>query len=143
MTGVQAMWVRTAAALGFVAVGLGAFGAHGLRARVSVEALEIWKTAVLYHLAHAVAMLALGLGGERLHRASLVCGLWAAGIAVFSGSLYLLTVTGVRELGAVTPVGGVCLLAGWLLLAVSARASYTKPSSVGAGGATKQGDPRT
>lgn len=111
-----------AAALGFLAVAFGAFGAHGLKARLGsladgAERLEWWKTAAQYHLAHALALaLAAGLFGEsRLGRAA--CVAFAVGIALFSGSLYTMTLTGVRWLGAVTPLGGLAMLTGWALLA--------------------------
>ena len=110
---------RVAAVLGFLAVALGAFGAHALRARLDPAALEVWRTAALYHLVHAVALLAVALAGARVRRGGLVCGLWTAGIVIFAGSLYLLAVTGVRWLGAVTPLGGAAFLAGWLVLAVT------------------------
>lgn len=103
-----------AVVLGFSAVALGAFGAHGLRGVLEAAGrMETWKTAVDYHLAHAVALLAVALaGGGRRWAAR--C--WLAGVLLFSGSLYLLCVTGATFLGAVTPLGGVLLLAGWLLL---------------------------
>ena len=110
---------RVAAVLGFLAVALGAFGAHALRARLDPAALEVWRTAALYHLVHAVALLAVALAGARVRRGSLICGLWTAGVVIFAGSLYLLAVTGVRWLGAVTPLGGAAFLAGWLVLAVT------------------------
>jgi uncharacterized membrane protein YgdD (TMEM256/DUF423 family) len=114
------IFTRVAAVLGFFAVALGAFGAHGLRSRLGAAELEIWRTAALYHLVHAVALLAVALAGARVRRGRLICGLWTAGVVIFAGSLYLLAVTGVRWLGAVTPVGGAAFLAGWLVLAVSA-----------------------
>jgi uncharacterized membrane protein YgdD (TMEM256/DUF423 family) len=114
-----------AAGLGFLAVALGAFGAHGLKARLApladgVDRLAWWKTAAEYHLAHALALaLAAGLFGDtRAGRAA--CIAFAIGIALFSGSLYTMTLTGIRWLGAVTPIGGLGLLAGWALLAVAA-----------------------
>ena len=111
---------RLAAILGFAAVALGAFGAHGLRARLGPGDLEIWRTAALYHLVHAVAMLAVALAGARVSAGRVVCWLWTAGIVIFAGSLYGLAVTGVRWLGAITPLGGAAFLAGWLVLAVTA-----------------------
>jgi uncharacterized membrane protein YgdD (TMEM256/DUF423 family) len=113
-------FTRVAAVLGFLAVVLGAFGAHGLRARLGPQELDVWRTAALYHLVHAVALLAVALAGGRVRRGRLVCGLWTAGIVVFAGTLYLLAVTGVRWLGAITPLGGAAFLGGWLVLAVSA-----------------------
>ena len=107
---------RVSAILGFFAVALGAFGAHGLKsllARNSTTA--IWETAALYHLVHAGVLLFVA------DRKPFCPGAWrsfAAGILIFSGSLYLLAVTNVGWLGAVTPIGGVCLLAGWLTLAI-------------------------
>lgn len=114
-------FLTLAAGLGFLAVALGAFGAHGLASRLAdlpdgALRLDWWKTAAQYHLAHALALgLAAGVLGEaRLGR--LACVAFALGILLFSGSLYTMTLTGVRWLGAVTPLGGLALLAGWLLL---------------------------
>ena len=105
-----------AGTLGFSAVLLGAFGAHGLRDKVAPPMLEIYRTGVLYHLVHAVVVLALAFAADRLRRPRLVAGLFTAGIAIFSGTLYLLAITGVMKLGAVTPIGGVLLMAGWVAL---------------------------
>jgi uncharacterized membrane protein YgdD (TMEM256/DUF423 family) len=113
--------VRLAGSLGFVGVALGAFGAHGLKSRVGPESLDVWKTAVLYHLFHVLALLALAALGPKVARANLVAGLFTAGIALFSGSLYVLVLGELRVLGAVTPLGGVAFLAGWLLLVLGAR----------------------
>jgi uncharacterized membrane protein YgdD (TMEM256/DUF423 family) len=113
--------LRLSAILGFVGVALGAFGAHGLRSRVGPEMVEIWKTGVLYHLVHAMALLGVAVAGDRIGWRRVVAGLFTAGIVIFSGSLYLLTLTGQRWLGAVTPLGGVAFLAGWAALAASAR----------------------
>lgn len=104
---------RVAALLGFLGVALGAFGAHALKERLTPEGAEWWKTATLYHLVHAATALATGGEGGR---ASAATWCFAAGVALFSGSLYAMALTDVRWLGAVTPVGGVALLAGWLLL---------------------------
>jgi uncharacterized membrane protein YgdD (TMEM256/DUF423 family) len=111
-----------AALAGFSAVALGAFGAHGLKSRVEPELLAVWQTAVQYHLAHALALLFVALllrqaGGHALLWSG---GAFAAGIVLFSGSLYLLVLTGVRTLGIITPFGGLAFLAGWLALAVAA-----------------------
>ena len=113
--------VRLAGILGFVGVAFGAFGAHFLRGRVGESLIEVWKTGVLYHLVHAVALLALAALGARAGRIRIVAGLFLAGILVFSGSLYLLVLTGERRLGAVTPLGGVAFLLGWLVLFASAK----------------------
>jgi len=107
-----------AGAFGFSAVALGAFGAHGLRDRLAPPMLEIYRTGVLYHLVHALVVLAVALAADRLRRPRLAGGLFCAGIAIFSGTLYLLAITGRTWLGAVTPVGGVLLLAGWAALIV-------------------------
>jgi uncharacterized membrane protein YgdD (TMEM256/DUF423 family) len=109
-----------AGALGFSAVAFGAFGAHGLRARLSPAMLDVYRTGALYHLIHAVAALAVALAGERLRRGRLILTLFTAGIVVFAGSLYALAITGVNALGAVTPVGGLLLLAAWALVALEA-----------------------
>ena len=107
---------------GFTGVALGAFGAHGLRARLSPDMLGVFETGVRYHLIHALAVLAVGLvlarGGGRLF----VFAGWffTSGIILFSGSLYILAITGITTLGAVTPIGGVLFLAGWGCLAVAA-----------------------
>ena len=106
------------AANGFAAVALGALGAHGLKASLGAAGLTTFQTAAHYHGLHALALLATGLACLLLDsRALRAAGLlFLAGILLFSGSLYLLAVSGSRWLGAVTPVGGLALLAGWLLL---------------------------
>jgi len=103
-------------ALGVVA---GAFGAHGLKAWVSPELLAVFETGVRYHLIHALALLAVAWASTRWASAAIRAAGWlfVAGILVFSGSLYVLTLTGIRALGAITPFGGVAFIAGWLLLA--------------------------
>ena len=110
-------WLPVAAASGVLAVAAGAFGAHGLKARVTPELLSAWETASLYHLLHSLALLALALYAQ----ASGVsvrwpAGLFAAGILLFSGSIYGLVLTDLRWLGPVTPLGGLCLMAGWASL---------------------------
>ena len=108
------MQIRAAAVTGALAVALGAFGAHGLKQVVTdPHLLEVWDTGARYHLIHAVAMLAIA---DRSGVSPNTARLWMAGIALFSGSLYAMTVTDLRWLGAVTPLGGVCFIAGWLLL---------------------------
>jgi uncharacterized membrane protein YgdD (TMEM256/DUF423 family) len=106
----------------FVAVMLGAFGAHGLRNRLSAEMLAVFETGVRYQMYHALAMLFVAAMAARFD-GWLVRGagwLFAAGIVLFSGSLYALALTGVTTLGAVTPIGGLAFLAGWALLIVAA-----------------------
>ena len=105
---------RIAAAAGLLAVALGAFGAHGLKEVLAHNGTAaIWETAVFYHFIHAVMLFILA---ERKVFPALAWWSFLAGIVIFSGSLYLLAVTNVRWLGAVTPVGGVSFLAGWLAL---------------------------
>jgi uncharacterized membrane protein YgdD (TMEM256/DUF423 family) len=113
-------WLVTGAALGGLAVVLGAFGAHGLKARVEPELLAVFETGVRYHMYHALALLAVGLAAaKRTGRWLSAAGwLFVAGIGVFSGSLYLMTLTGGRWLGAITPIGGVAFILGWATLAI-------------------------
>lgn len=108
---------RIAAALCFLAVALGAFGAHALKATLEANGTaDAWNKAVLYHLAHAVALLALSFHAAQNRGASYLI---VAGIAIFSGSLYMLAVTNIRWLGAITPLGGLCFLAGWAWLVIA------------------------
>jgi uncharacterized membrane protein YgdD (TMEM256/DUF423 family) len=93
----------------------GAFGAHALRASLDPVALGWWQTGVSYQMWHALALIAIGAG--RIERVLLPAWLLGAGTALFSGTLYLMALTGQRWLGAVTPIGGVLMIAGWLLLA--------------------------
>jgi uncharacterized membrane protein YgdD (TMEM256/DUF423 family) len=105
---------RTAAALGFLAVALGAFGAHGLKEVLTQNGMTaIWDKAVFYHFVHTVVLFVLA---ERSVFPQNAGWLFLAGIFLFSGSLYLMVITGAHWLGAVTPVGGICLLAGWAVL---------------------------
>ncbi len=115
-------WFIAGSLAGALGVILGAFAAHGLKGRLSAEALVVFETGVKYHLIHALALLAAGWACERWPGPWAVAAGWAflAGIAVFSGSLYLLALTGARWLGAITPLGGLSFIAGWLLLAVAA-----------------------
>jgi len=114
-------WSAIAAVFLALAVGLGAFGAHGLKAHLDANHLDIYKTAVLYHFLHALGLLIVSLmpktGTISAESANSVCWLLAAGILIFSGSLYVLAVTGIDRLGAITPFGGVAFIAAWLLLA--------------------------
>jgi uncharacterized membrane protein YgdD (TMEM256/DUF423 family) len=111
--------IRLAGTLGFLGVALGAFGAHGLRDRLAPGMLDVYKTGVLYHLLHAVALFAVALGAERLARPRAVATLFTAGVLIFSGSLYALALTGVGTLGAITPIGGLLLMAGWVTLGIN------------------------
>lgn len=113
------LFVRIAAALCFLAVALGAFGAHALKSTIESHGmLEVWNKAVLYHFIHAIALFVLAL------LATSNRGAWwmfFAGIFLFSGSLYVMALTDLRWLGAITPLGGVCFLAGWAWLIVAPR----------------------
>jgi uncharacterized membrane protein YgdD (TMEM256/DUF423 family) len=116
------MWLVIAALTGATGVVLGAFGAHALRARLDPAALATWQTAVQYHLIHALALLALALFARATGRSvTLPSALLVAGVTLFSGSLYLLATAGWKWLGPVTPLGGLCLIAGWLSLLLLAR----------------------
>lgn len=114
-------WFATGSILAGSGVLLGAFAAHGLKDRVTADLLAVFETGVRYHLVHALGLLGVAWAADRWG------GLWttvagwafAAGILVFSGSLYLLAVTGQRWLGAITPVGGVAFVVGWAALAAS------------------------
>jgi len=104
-------------------VALGAFGAHGLKSRVTAEMLAVWQTGVQYHLFHALGLLLIGILCHLLPGAGLVRSAgWflLVGTVLFSGSLYVMVLSGVRALGIITPLGGVAFLVGWLLLAVAA-----------------------
>lgn len=108
--------IRLAALTGFLGVALGAFGAHGLDATLKAnERVDTWETAVLYHLIHAVALLMVGLlpGASRMSALFFLIG-----VVLFSGSLYVLALSNITWLGAITPLGGVAFLVGWVLLAL-------------------------
>jgi uncharacterized membrane protein YgdD (TMEM256/DUF423 family) len=117
-------WTAVAAIMLALAVSIGAFGAHGLQGRLDPYSTSIYEKGVFYHFIHALGMLAVPL----LVRAGLIsksAGAWAgwlllAGIVLFSGSLYVLAITGVRTLGAITPFGGVSFIAAWVTIAVCA-----------------------
>jgi uncharacterized membrane protein YgdD (TMEM256/DUF423 family) len=110
--------VLVGAGYGFLGVALGAFGAHALKARLAPDLLLVWKTAVEYQLYHALALLLVGLlAVQRPSIAMTNAALcFALGVLVFSGSLYVLALSGLRWLGAITPIGGALFLAGWGLL---------------------------
>jgi len=113
-------WSAIAALLLALAVMLGAFGAHGLKDRLDAYSMDVYQKAVFYHFIHALGMLVVSLA-PRTANLVWVHLLLLAGILIFSGSLYLLAVTGVRMLGAITPLGGLSFIAAWLLLAWSLR----------------------
>ena len=110
------------AALGFIAVAAGAFGAHAVRERIGPERLDTWKTAADSQLWHALATIVAGFAATRWESGAAAAAGWCfvAGSVMFSGSLYALALTDRRRLGAITPIGGVLLLVGWALLVVAA-----------------------
>ena len=111
------MWMTIAAISGALAVVAGAFGAHGLKARLEPSQLDAWMTATEYHLIHSVVLLALALFAAQSGKSiQLPAGLFSVGMLLFSGSIYLLVLTQMRWLGPVTPIGGLLLIAGWLSL---------------------------
>lgn len=107
----------------FLVVALGAFGAHALRSRITPDLLAVYQTGVQYHMVHALGLILIAALSERLTATRLVRWsgwLLTAGIVLFSGSLYALALTGTRALGAITPLGGLCFLTGWVLLMIAA-----------------------
>ncbi|PIC57741.1 hypothetical protein CSV80_07320 [Sporosarcina sp. P12(2017)] len=108
-----------------IAVGFGAFGAHALKDRLSEHYLAIWETAVQYQMFHAIALLAIGILMSSTLLGPSTQLSWAgylilAGIMIFSGSLYVLSLSGIGILGAITPIGGVAFIAGWIMLIIAA-----------------------
>jgi uncharacterized membrane protein YgdD (TMEM256/DUF423 family) len=114
--------IATGAVFALLAVAAGAFGAHALRPRLAPEALAVFETAARYQMYHALALVACGLGPRRSNPRPVAwaAALFVAGIVLFSGSLYLLALTGWRALGMVTPLGGAAWLVGWAALAIAA-----------------------
>ena len=108
----------------FLGIAMGAFGGHALKGSLSEEMQKIYHIGVFYHIVHALALFAvvwLSTVKPMAGGIAQVGWAFAAGIVLFSGSLYLLSITGIRQLGMITPVGGLCFLAGWLLLAINAK----------------------
>jgi len=117
-------WIIVSALLGAAAVLAGAFGAHGLKAILSPEQLLTWKTASSYQLVHAVLLLALSVSvWIEVRMIRLACAVLLVGVLLFSGSLYYLLLSGSHQLALLTPVGGLLLVAGWLLLLLAAFSS--------------------
>lgn len=117
------IYLLIAAINGFLAVALGAFGAHGLKQKLSADMLAVYQTGVQYHFYHTLALFGVALLLQQLPQSAALrwsALLFVVGIVIFSGSLYVLAISGVRWLGAITPIGGVAFLAGWILLAVAA-----------------------
>jgi uncharacterized membrane protein YgdD (TMEM256/DUF423 family) len=122
---VERLFVALGALFGFIAVGAGAFGAHALKNRLTPDLLAVFEVAVRYQMYHALALFACAWAVGKWPGALTTASGWlfVAGTLIFSGSLYALSLTGVRWLGAITPLGGLALLAGWLcLLAAALRA---------------------
>ncbi len=115
-------WFATGAALCGLGVLLGAFGAHSLKERLTPDMLAAFETGVRYHLVHGLAVMAVALAAARWPTTLITSAGWlfVAGIVIFSGSLYVYSITGMRWLGAITPVGGLCFTVGWLVLALGA-----------------------
>jgi uncharacterized membrane protein YgdD (TMEM256/DUF423 family) len=115
-------WFAVGAFAGMLGVALGAFGAHGLRSRVTPEMLAVFETGARYQMYHAIALLAVAWAAARWTSpwVNAAGALFAAGILLFSGSLYLLALTGTRGWGAVTPVGGLAFILGWACLGLAA-----------------------
>jgi len=119
MTSSYAFWVRAGSILMFLAVALGAFAAHALKSRLDAGMLAVFETGVRYQAYHALALFVvawlLSRGASRAAQSAGLC--FIGGIGLFSGSLYCLSLTGIRKLGMITPIGGLLFLAGWAILA--------------------------
>ncbi|MFD1773213.1 DUF423 domain-containing protein [Paenibacillus rhizophilus] len=117
----QRTFMTWGALLAMLAVAVGAFGAHILKASLDERALAVYETGVQYHMIHALGLLIVGLAAGQWGESGRLRwsgGLLLAGIVLFSGSLYALSISGIKVLGAITPLGGVCFIAGWLLFAL-------------------------
>jgi uncharacterized membrane protein YgdD (TMEM256/DUF423 family) len=112
------LFVVLAAVAGLTAVALGAFAAHGLKGKLPADLFDVFEVGARYHMYHALALLGVAWAATRWPGGAVSAAGWlfVAGIVLFSGSLYVLAVTGVRVLGAITPFGGVCFIVGWVLL---------------------------
>jgi uncharacterized membrane protein YgdD (TMEM256/DUF423 family) len=115
-------WFVAGAILAFLAVAFGAFAAHTLKAHLSSDNLDIFETGARYQMYHALALLGVAYAAHRWGGGLTTAAGWlfVGGVILFSGSLYLLSISGVKILGAVTPLGGLCFLAGWVCLALAA-----------------------
>jgi uncharacterized membrane protein YgdD (TMEM256/DUF423 family) len=127
--GTASGWFAVGALAAGLGVGLGAFGAHGLKGRVGADLLAVFETGVRYQVYHALGLLAVGWAVARWGGAwaGIAGWLFVCGIVVFSGSLYAMVLTGARWLGAITPLGGLCFILGWLALAWAALAGRARP----------------
>jgi uncharacterized membrane protein YgdD (TMEM256/DUF423 family) len=126
-------WIGVGSMLAAAAVAAGAFGAHALRETVTPRMLEVWQTAVLYQMFHAVGLFVVALASARLRpmAARVAAVSFVVGVALFSGSLYVLVLSGVTWLGAITPLGGVAFLVGWTALAYAALRGPAEASREG------------
>jgi len=116
-------YTKIGALLAMLSVAFGAFGAHILEEQLTADELDVYQTGVQYHMFHAVGILLVAMLIDRLASPKLAAwaaNLMIAGVVLFSGSLYVLALSGVKELGAITPIGGVAFIAGWICLALSA-----------------------
>ncbi|MEC0107305.1 DUF423 domain-containing protein [Paenibacillus taichungensis] len=117
----QRKWMMLGAVMTMLSVAIGAFGAHMLKEKIGADAIAVYETGVQYHMIHAIGLLIIGLTAGQLGPSTKLK--WAArllfiGIIIFSGSLYVLSISGIKILGAITPIGGVAFIVGWLLLAI-------------------------
>ncbi|MCW8817083.1 MAG: DUF423 domain-containing protein [Ignavibacteriaceae bacterium] len=112
------MWIIISAVSGFTAVAIGAFGAHGLREKLSAEMLEVYKTGVLYQFIHTIVLLILSL--TDFIKTKIASIFFLLGIIIFSFSLYIYSTSGIHFFAMITPVGGVCFLIGWFWIIVEA-----------------------
>jgi uncharacterized membrane protein YgdD (TMEM256/DUF423 family) len=121
-TAVKSIWFAVGAIAGAIGVALGAFGAHALKTRVTEPLLNVFEIGVRYQMYHALALLAVGWAATRWPGVWTSASGWlfAIGIVIFSGSLYVMTFSGARWLGAITPIGGLCFILGWIALAIAA-----------------------
>jgi len=121
MSAIARLFLSIGSISGALAVMLGAFGAHALKAKLSDKMLANWMTGVEYHFYHTFAILAVGLIAMHVQPRLLSASGWAfvIGIVLFSGSLYVMALTGITKLGAITPIGGLAFIIGWILLAVA------------------------
>jgi uncharacterized membrane protein YgdD (TMEM256/DUF423 family) len=121
----ERLFVMLGALSGAISVAAGAFGAHALREKVEPRLLEVFETAARYQMYHALALCVVAWAASRFPGALVTTSGWlfVAGTVLFSGSLYAMTFTGIRALGAITPLGGVCFIAGWICLLVAAARS--------------------
>ncbi len=114
----QLLYIKAASISGALAVGLGAFGAHGLQNRITdPKRIKNWETAAHYHLIHSAVLVGAMMAAKRNHH--MIGGLFLGGISFFSGSLYALVLTDKKKLGMITPIGGLSLIGGWIALALA------------------------